>query len=70
MLSPQEIAKKKYDKTGRNDIKENIKDEVFTLTVDDQHAKGVVNVPFNFTVSIENVTWSGEQIEVIVSGYV
>jgi hypothetical protein len=41
-------------------------DEVFTLTFEDPQMKGVVNIPFNFTVSIENVVWREETLEVII----
>lgn len=63
MFSSQKVSEKK-DKNGVNDISEDIKDELFTLTVDDEHVKGVVDVPFNFTVMIENVNWRTKQIEV------
>lgn len=58
------LAAQEETGAGINFIKEDIKDEVFTLTVDDPHVKTVVNVPFNFTVSIENAPWKDDELEV------
>ena len=50
-------------------IDEDAKNKEFKLTVADRHVKGVVDVPFNFTVMIENVDWRSNQIEVIRYGW-
>eukprot|EP00092_Neocalanus_flemingeri_P008615 GFUD01009284.1.p1 GENE.GFUD01009284.1~~GFUD01009284.1.p1 ORF type:complete len:470 (+),score=105.83 GFUD01009284.1:48-1412(+) len=39
-------------------------DSNFTLTVDNQHVFAVVDVPFNVTVTIEQVNWSDKPIEI------
>ena len=55
MLGGEELA--------RNEIID-IKDKLFNLTVENPHVFGVVNVPFNFTVSVEIDGRKEDQLEV------
>ena len=69
VFSSQKIADKIDVKAGLDEFDEDAKNEEFKLTVADRHVKGVVDVPFNFTVMIENVDWRSNQIEVIRYGW-
>ena len=56
-------AEQDINKEALNDIQDDFKDRGFILTVDEDHVKGVVKTPLNFTVSIEKESWEDEQVE-------
>ena len=43
---------------------EDVARDDFTMAVDDAHVLAVVDVPFNFTVSIHNEAWSNKSVVV------
>ena len=62
-LTIQKGSDSKEDQIGANTLsRENVASD-FTLVVDDKNVFGVVDVPFNFTVRIEDVKWTGKPIE-------
>jgi len=58
------FAKQDVVKSGVNHIKDVIKEVALTLTVDEAHVKGVVDVPINFTVSVGGDDWLADELEV------